>query len=108
MKGLHALTGLKLTANPDLVITSFPQRWRQPKNDPLSLLDGIIEDMNSKTRLPVKSVHDLAMLITSRAAGIFDRHRPGVEDYQFMDMFESSIGSLVSLVKFGETYEQPC
>ena len=34
------------------------------------------------------------MLITSRAAGIFDRHRPGVEDFQFLDMFESSIGRL--------------
>ncbi|KAL8927106.1 MAG: hypothetical protein Q9172_001528 [Xanthocarpia lactea] len=80
----------------DLIITSFPQRWKQPKNDPLNVLDGIIEDMNSKTRPPVKSVHDLATLITGRCSGVFDRHRLGDEDYQFLDMFESSIGQVTN------------
>lgn len=81
----------------DLIITSFPQRWEQPKDDPLNVLDGIIEDMNSKTRPPVESVHDLATLITGRCSGVFDRHRLGDEDYQFLDMFESSIGQVVGL-----------
>ena len=79
----------------DLIITSFPQRWQQPKNDPLNVLDGIIEDMNSKTRPPVKSVYDLAVLITGRCSGVFDRHRLRNGDYQFLDMFESSIGEVV-------------
>ncbi|KAG9229895.1 hypothetical protein BJ875DRAFT_386354 [Amylocarpus encephaloides] len=76
----------------DLVVTSFPQRWQQPKNDPLNVLDSIIEDINDKTREPIESVHDLAMLVTSRCSGVFDRHRMGDDDYQFLDMFESSIG----------------
>ena len=76
----------------DLIITAFPQRWQQPRNDPLNVLDGIIENINSRTRDPVDSVYDLAMIITSRCSGIFDRHRMGDEDYQFLDMFESSIG----------------
>ncbi|KAL8671688.1 MAG: hypothetical protein Q9168_003810 [Polycauliona sp. 1 TL-2023] len=80
----------------DLIITSFPQRWNQPKDDPLNVLDGIIEDMNSKTRPPVKSVHDLATLITGRCSGVFDRHRLGDEEYQFLDMFESSIGHVTN------------
>jgi ankyrin repeat protein/Mg2+ and Co2+ transporter CorA len=74
-----------------LIVTSFPQRWQQPKNDPLNVLDGIIEDINSKTREPVRSVYDLALIITGRCSGVFDRHRMD-EDYQFLDMFESSIG----------------
>lgn len=80
---------------PNLIVTSFPQRWQQPKNDPLNVLDNVIEDINSKTREPVKSVYDLAMTITSRCTGVFDRHRMGMgdEEYQFLDMFESSIGS---------------
>ncbi|KAJ3578622.1 hypothetical protein NPX13_g1949 [Xylaria arbuscula] len=41
----------------DLVITCFPQRWDQPKNDPLNVLDGIIEETNAKTRPPIQSVH---------------------------------------------------
>lgn len=77
-----------------LIVTAFPQRWMQPDNDPLNVLDGIIEDMNSKTRPPVRSVYDLAMIITGRCASVFDRHRVGDEDYQFLDMFESSIGSI--------------
>ncbi|KAJ5490973.1 hypothetical protein N7539_002540 [Penicillium diatomitis] len=76
----------------NLIVTSFPQRWDQPKNDPLNVLDGIIEDINSKTRDSVKSVYDLAIIITNRCSGIFDRHRRGDDEYQFLDMFESSIG----------------
>ncbi|KAJ5774761.1 hypothetical protein N7457_009657 [Penicillium paradoxum] len=76
----------------NLIVTAFPQRWDQPKNDPLNVLDGIIEDINSKTRDPVRSVYDLAMIITNRCSGVFDRHRLGDEEYQFLDMFESSIG----------------
>ena len=79
----------------DFIITAFPQRWRQPKNDPLNVLDGIIEDMSSKTQPPVRSVYDLATLVTGRCCGVFDRHRLGDEDYQFLDMFESSIGEVV-------------
>ena len=78
---------------PNLIITAFPQRWQQPRNDPLNVLDSIIEDINSKTRDPVTSVHDLAMIITNRCSGVFDRHRMGDEEYQFLDMFESSIGN---------------
>lgn len=77
-----------------LIVTAFPQRWQQPKNDPLNVLDTVIEDINSKTRDPVKSVYDLAMIITNRCSGVFDRHRMGDEDYQFLDMFESSIGNV--------------
>lgn len=77
-----------------LIVTAFPQRWHQPDNDPLNVLDGIIEDTSSKTRPPVRSVYDLATVITGRCAGVFDRHRVGDEDYQFLDMFENSIGSV--------------
>jgi len=81
----------------DLIVTAFPQRWQQPRNDPLNVLDGIIEDINSKTRDPVRSVYDLATIITSRCSGVFDRHRTGDEDYQFLDMFESSIGDATEM-----------
>lgn len=76
----------------DLIVTSFPQRWEQPKNDPLNVLDGIIEDINSKTRDPVRSVYELATIISGRCSGFFDRHRMGDAEYKFIDMFEASIG----------------
>lgn len=86
------------TLGDDLIITAFPQRWNQQKtrSDPLNVLDGIIEDMNAKTRPPVKSIYDVAFLITSRCSGMFDRHRLEREEYQFLDMFESSIGRVTN------------
>lgn len=84
------------TFGRDLVVTCFPQRWDQPRRDPLNVLEGIIEDSNAKTRPPVQSIYDLAMLITSRCSGMFDRHRLDDQDYQFLDMFESSIGSVTN------------
>lgn len=78
----------------DTVITCFPQRWDQPKQDPLNVVDGIVEETNAKTRPPIQSVYDLAMVITGRASGMFDRHRFDEQQYQFLDMFESSIGTV--------------
>ena len=76
----------------DLIITCFPQRWDQPSQDPLNVLDGIIEETNAKTRPPIQTVYDLAMLIAGRCASVFDRHLLHDQDYQFFDMFEHSIG----------------
>ncbi|KAL8357149.1 hypothetical protein RB598_002125 [Gaeumannomyces tritici] len=94
----------------NLIITCFPQRWGQPKPDPLNVLDGIIEETNAKTRPPVQSVYDLAMLITDRCAGLFDRHRMD-DEYQFLEMFESSIGHVTDeesklFVRFNRASEQ--
>ena len=77
-----------------ILITCFPERWGQPVRDPLSLFDGLIEDINSKTQPPVKSVYELAALITNRCTGSFDRHEWGYEDldYKFFEIFELSIG----------------
>ncbi|CAD6500059.1 BgTH12-04164 [Blumeria graminis f. sp. triticale] len=78
----------------DLIVTLFPQSWQQPKNDPLNVLDSVIEDINSKIREPVASVYDLSMIITKRCTSIFNRYGTGDNNYQFLDMFESSIGSV--------------
>lgn len=89
-----------------LLITAFPERWNQPIEDPLNVLQGVIQEIRilSKTKLAVKSVHDLALLISRRCSGAFDRHVPGDEDYQFLEMFESEIGHYN--VKHNSVYEQ--
>lgn len=77
----------------DLVVTCFPQRWRQPRNDPLNVLEGIIENINSKTRDPVQNVYELSMTIAGRCFGTFDRHMTSASSMKFLEMFESSIGA---------------
>ncbi|RMZ90996.1 hypothetical protein DV736_g1772, partial [Chaetothyriales sp. CBS 134916] len=80
----------------NLLLTAFPERWGQPVRDALNLFEGVIEDINSTTYPPIRSVRDLAAAITSRCAGSFDRHEWSDEDIDFMffEIFELSIGTL--------------
>jgi hypothetical protein len=93
--GSSGLVILRANEHQDLVLTCFPARWNQPKRDALNLFDGVMEDINSKTRPPVRSVHELAALITDRCSGAFDRHQWSRDEYRFLEMFELSIGTLV-------------
>ncbi|KAH8202507.1 hypothetical protein TruAng_003315 [Truncatella angustata] len=82
-----------LVLNKDLIITCFPERWDlRNQKDPLGVLDGIVAEMNAKTRPPVRSVYHMAILVSGRCSGMFSRHRADDQDYQFLDMFESSVG----------------
>lgn len=54
---------------PDLVVTCFPERWEHQLKDPLNVLNGIMEEMNAKTRPSIRSAYDLAILISSRCSG---------------------------------------
>lgn len=79
--------------NKDLIVTCFPERWDlKRQKDPLGVLDGIVGEMNAKTRPPVRSVYHMAILVSGRCSGMFSRHRADDQDYQFLDMFESSVG----------------
>ncbi|OAL26254.1 hypothetical protein AYO22_04432 [Fonsecaea multimorphosa] len=97
---------LWLIAFDNLLISCFPERWRQPHRDPLNLFEGVVEDINSTTRPPVRNVFELATVITERCTGLFDRQywdngdrRDNNEtldgdDLLFAEMFELSIGRL--------------
>lgn len=76
----------------DLVITSFPQRWRQPPRDPLNVLESVMEELNSPTGDGIDNVHELATLIAGRCFETFDRSGIRPEGSRFLDMFESTIG----------------
>jgi hypothetical protein len=76
----------------DLVITSFPQRWQQPRNDAHNVLDGIIADIHSPTRHGIASVLELAVVIASHCCSCFGRHGLASDEMSFLDMFEASIG----------------
>lgn len=77
----------------DIVITSFPQRWERPKNDPFDILRVITETI---IRHPPNSVHELAALITDHCCGSFERHASLDENLRVFDMFDASIGMATS------------
>ncbi|KAK3073307.1 hypothetical protein LTR53_005209 [Teratosphaeriaceae sp. CCFEE 6253] len=76
----------------DLVLTSFAQRWQQPKEDPLNVLESTIEEINSNGTESVENIFDLAIMIGGRCFGTFDRSSITRDGSRFLDMFESSIG----------------
>lgn len=76
----------------DLIITSFPQRWQQPRNDPHNVLETVVSDINAPGRAPVSSVYELALIIATRCFGPFDRRNISEGEMLFLDMFESSVG----------------
>lgn len=80
----------------DLIITSFPQRWQQPRNDPHNVLETVVSDINAPGRGPVSSVYELAMIIANRSFGLYDRGNIGERETPFLDMFESSIGDAMN------------
>lgn len=80
----------------DILLTCFPERVGQPIRDPLSLFDGVISDLVSRTYPQIKSTSDLAAAVTRRCVGAFDRHQWGHHDVNFMffEIFELAIGTL--------------
>lgn len=74
------------------LVTAFPQRWKQPQNDPLNILEGIIEDIHSRSGDPVTSARDIATIVAEHCASSVNDRVRNEEQYQFFRMFESSIG----------------
>jgi hypothetical protein len=68
-------------------------RWDQPKKDPLNLLDYVLSIIELENREPVRNVYELAMIISGRCYGAYDRHGVGSEDPHFLDMFEGWISA---------------
>ena len=76
-----------------LIVTSFPERWNQPKTDPANLLEYVLSIIELDNRDPIRGVYELAMIISGRCYGAFDRHGVGSEEPHFLDMFEGWISA---------------
>jgi hypothetical protein len=79
----------------DTVLSCFPRRWCQNKPEDPDLLESML-NFEGKAP-PISSPYDLITLITSKCANIFDRSS-APEDCQFLEFFESAIGSAVSIL----------
>ena len=82
----------------DTVISSFPQRQDGPDDlDHFSMTD-VFESIYSKLG-DVQGPFDLLQTIVKECSDtFFDRTRYLQEDFRFLDMFENSIGTVVSLI----------
>jgi Mg2+ and Co2+ transporter CorA len=78
----------------DTVVTSFPQKFRQPD---WQLNCDVAEQLRQhlkkdKTRAPVTSAHDLANLIITYCVSVFNRKQPRSSGLLLHDYFETSVG----------------
>lgn len=62
------------------------------------MLDGVFHKLRSDNRMPIKSVDELAMLITSHCIGFVDNCRElGRDHLRYLDIFGKSIDIVVSI-----------
>jgi hypothetical protein len=84
--------GTSKSSKQYIVISAFPQRWKQDPNDKLNLTNLDFDDLNNSL---VKSALDLVSTIVAKCCDVFDRSLVP-KDLQFFEFFENSIGSIVS------------
>jgi ankyrin repeat protein len=80
----------------DMIVTAFPQRWKQPRNDPSNVLESIIAHINKRSHSPegpIKSVSELSTIISTHCSTALSRHKTYGEDFHLRDKFESFIHS---------------
>lgn len=85
------------SSRPTSFIEREEKRRRQTflQQDPLNVHQTILKNLQGSARAPITSVYDLAKLITSSCADVFDQYRIPPH-FQFFDFFERSIGAVVS------------
>lgn len=64
----------------------------------MDVVDAVVTETesNAKNHSRIQSIYELAMIITTRCTGIFDRHRVESQQFQFFDMFVFSIGQVTN------------
>lgn len=77
---------------PELIVTSFPQRWQQHRIELPDLLGRILEELDPRTGTPVQNVSELAVCVVSQCTSTCDHipHQSGKASV--LDMFSSSVG----------------
>lgn len=87
----------KSGANPDIVVSSFPNRKGFESGDEDDLMLNVLSRQR-KQRHPIRTSLDLVSQIMATCCNIFDR-RQDREMLQFLSFYESAIGSAVSICK---------
>lgn len=75
----------------DLIVTSFPQKWGQPREETPSLLSSVFEDLSS-SGTPVHSVHELAICIVGHCLSASDRVIDRASEQSVFKTFNSTVG----------------
>ncbi len=86
--------GNGLSADPDLVITAFPDRFND-RYDSANVHRCIVEHLERGLQPPLKKVEDLVALIVEHCTGVFFQ-RQLENDKWFLEFFAAAIGEVVS------------
>jgi ankyrin repeat protein/Mg2+ and Co2+ transporter CorA len=81
-----------LVFGPELIVTSFPQKWRQPRMELPDLLGRILEELGPRTGTPAQNVSELAVCIVSQCISACDHTPRQSGKASVLDMFSSSVG----------------
>ena len=81
---------------PGLIVTSFPQKWQQPRQELPDLLSSVLEKLDPRTGDPVQSIYGLAACIVGQCMSTCDRAMYQSHKESILDMFSGSVGDAMN------------
>lgn len=81
---------------PELIVTSFPQKWQQPRKELPDLLSSVLEKLDPRTGDPVQSIYGLAACIVGQCMSTCDRAMYQSHKASVLDMFSESVGDVMN------------
>lgn len=77
---------------PELIVTSFPQRWQQPRSELPDLLSSLLEELDTQTGTPVPSIFALTTRLVMQCMSTADRASHRSRRTSVLEMFSSNVG----------------
>lgn len=76
---------------PELIVTSFPQKWKQPREETPALLSSVLEDLSSSGN-SVHSVRELANCVIGHCLSACDSAAERTGELSVFKMFDCTVG----------------
>jgi len=81
---------------PELVVTSFPQKWQQSRRELPDLLISVLERIDPRTEGSVQSTYELAACIAGQCISSCDRALYQSHKASVLDMFSDSVENAIN------------
>ena len=81
---------------PELIVTSFPQKWQQSRKELPDLLSSVLERLEPRTGDPIQGIYGLAACIVGQCMSTCDRTMYQSHKASVLDMFSGSVGNAMN------------
>ena len=97
IRGSRTNTDDGVVAEPDLVVTAFPERFDGRPDPTANVYQGIVAHLKQGLDPPLKSTNDLVSVIIEHCTGVFFQRQLD-KGLWFLEFFANEIASVVRLI----------